>query len=162
MRKTGLLTALIICSFFSLTSASLIAQGFSDKVKNEISEALNRFNAAAQNASTDQIMSLFDDSENIIFIGSDSGEIWRGSEQIRGHLNSIFPEEHVNLEMDRIDIDYNNNTAWVFVDGSINISNDKGEKFQAPYRFTAILVKKGSEWKWRMFSGSTPGGYSSQ
>jgi hypothetical protein len=50
-------------------------------------------------------MSLFDDSENIMFIGSDSAEIWIGKDQ----------------------------TAWVLVDGSIHISSDSKEIFKAPF-----------------------------
>jgi hypothetical protein len=60
--------------------------------------------------------------------------------------------------MDRIDIDYNENTAWVFVDGYIIIVANTGEKFKAPYRFTGILVKKDNNWKFRLFNGSNPGG----
>jgi ketosteroid isomerase-like protein len=129
-----------------------------EKVKSEINLTLQRFNTAAQNSSTEKIMALFDESANIIFIGGDSAEIWKGSDQIRGHLNSIFPHESVTLQMDRIDIDFNENTAWVFVDGYIGIVTDKGEKFKAPYRFTAILVKKNNDWKFRLFNGSNPGG----
>jgi ketosteroid isomerase-like protein len=134
------------------------AQNASDRVKNEIAEALKLFNAAAQNANTDQMMALFDDSENIMFVGSDSAEIWKGQEQIRGHLNSIFPNESVSLEMNRIDIDHNKNTAWVVVDGAIIISLETGEKIKAPYRFTGIMVRKHNNWKWRLFNGSSPGG----
>ena len=48
-------------------------------------------------AGKSSMMSLFDNSENIMFIGSDSAEIWKGWEQVRGHLNSIFPDESVSL-----------------------------------------------------------------
>jgi len=43
------------------------------------------------------MMSLFDDSENIMFIGSDSAKIWIGKDQISGHFDSIFPKESVSL-----------------------------------------------------------------
>jgi uncharacterized protein (TIGR02246 family) len=137
-------------------SLPLHAQIISEKVKSEIYQTLQRFNTAAQNSNTEQLLELFDESANIMFIGGDSAEIWKGADQIRGHLNSIFPQESVNLQMDRVDIDYNENTAWVFVDGYIVIS-DKKEKFKAPYRFTGILVKKDSNWKFRLFNGSNPG-----
>jgi ketosteroid isomerase-like protein len=153
-----ILLHLVLLILFPALYYPASAQAPSEKVKNEILEALKRFNTAAQNANTDQMMQLFDESENIMFIGSDSAEIWRGKDQIKGHLNSIFPHESVSLEMNRIDIDYNNNTAWVFVDGAIKVSFDTGEKFNAPYRFTGVLVKKHKEWKWRLFNGSNPGG----
>jgi len=156
--KNSILLRFVFLLGFSIILNSVSAQNSSDKVKNEIAEALKLFNTAAQNANTDQMMSLFDDSENIIFVGSDSAEIWKGKEQIKGHLNSIFPNERVSLEMNRIDIDYNKNTAWVFVDGAIIISLGTGEKIKAPYRFTGIMVKKHNNWKWRLFNGSSPGG----
>jgi ketosteroid isomerase-like protein len=148
----------LLVFLFSVMSLSLHAQLNAEKVKSEINQTLQRFNTAAQNSNTEQIMTLFDESANIMFIGGDSAEIWKGADQIRGHLNSIFPQESVSLQMDRIDIDYNENTAWVFVDGYIGIETEKGEKFKAPYRFTGILVKKNNTWKFRLFNGSNPGG----
>jgi ketosteroid isomerase-like protein len=157
MRNSLLLRFAFLISFSLLLNAGS-AQNANDKVKKEITEALKLFNTTAQNANTDQMMSLFDDSENIMFTGSDSAEIWKGREQIRGHLNSIFQNEKVSLEMNRIDIDYIDNIAWVFVDGAIIISPVTGETIKAPYRFTGIMVKKHNNWKWRMFSGSSPAG----
>jgi hypothetical protein len=143
---------------FSVMSLSLHAQVSSESVKGEIIQTLQRFNTAAQSSSTDQLMALFDKTANIMFIGGDSAEIWKGDDQIRGHLNSIFPQESVSLQMDRVDIDFKESTAWVFMDGYIVILTNKGEKFKAPYRFTAILVKKNGDWKFRLFNGSNPGG----
>jgi ketosteroid isomerase-like protein len=156
--KNKWLIHLVIMLALTFAGYSSFAQGFSDAAKNEITLALKKFNTAAQNASTEQMMKLFDDSENIMFIGSDSAEIWKGKDQIRGHLNSIFPMESVSLDMNRVDIDGAGNIAWVFVDGAINITTEKGDKMKAPYRFSGVLVKKGHEWKWRMFSGSSPAG----
>ena len=156
--KKNIQLQLLFLFFISIISTSLIAQESPEKVKNEITLALQRFNNAAKNSNTDQLLALFDNSDNILFTGSDSAEIWKGKEQIKGHLNSIFPQESVWFDMNRIDIDHNGNTAWVFVDGYINITTDKGEKIKAPYRFSGILVKKNQDWKWRSFSGSSPAG----
>ncbi|MEI6575802.1 MAG: nuclear transport factor 2 family protein [Bacteroidota bacterium] len=154
----NILFQLVFLVPFSIFLSSASAQNSSGSVKNEISEALKLFNNAAKNANTDEMLSLFDDSENVMFIGSDSAEIWKGKEQIKGHLNSIFSNESVSLDMNRIDIDFNANTAWVFVDGAIVISLKTGEKIKAPYRFSGVLVKKANLWKWRLFNGSNPGG----
>ncbi|MEI6059888.1 MAG: nuclear transport factor 2 family protein [Bacteroidota bacterium] len=155
MKKHVLFQLIVL---FSLMSSTLQAQVNDEKVKSEINQTLQLFNIAAKNSDTEQLLALFDESANIMFIGGDSAEIWKGADQIRGHLNSIFPHESVSLQMDRVDIDYNENTAWVFVDGYIGIVTDKGEKFKAPYRFTGVLVKRGSNWKFRLFNGSNPGG----
>jgi hypothetical protein len=94
--KKSLLILLIFLS--SAMTLSLLAQEISEKVKSEINQTLQSFNTAAQNANTEQLMALFDNSANIMFIGGDSAEIWKGQNQIRGHLNSIFPHESVSLK----------------------------------------------------------------
>jgi ketosteroid isomerase-like protein len=154
--KKNVLSLIAIMFLFSAIFFPLSAQNLTEKAKGEISETLKLWNTAAKNSDTDQLMSLFDDSENIMLIGSNKGEIWKGKDQIKGHLISIFPQESVSWEMTRIDIDGNNNTAWVFVDGAIIISDKKGEPMKAPYRFTGIMVKIDKVWKWRLFDGSMP------
>lgn len=149
---------------FSLMSCSLsfpsivYGQQSSEKIKKEITQTLDSFYTAARKANTEGIMSLFDNSSNIIFIGGDSAEIWKGATKIRAHLNSMFPGETVALLMDRTDIDYNQNTAWVFADGKIIIAPTKGDPINGLYRFTAILIKRGNAWKFRLYNGSNPKG----
>jgi ketosteroid isomerase-like protein len=62
--------------------------------------------------------------------------------------------------MDCLEISHNGNTAWVFVDGEMKVAGktDGKQKFKVPYRFSAVLVKKGDRWVWRMFHGSNPSG----
>jgi ketosteroid isomerase-like protein len=154
--KKNISTIVLIMVLLYAMIYPIRAQNLSDNVKGEITEALKAWNTAAKNSDTEKLMSLYDDSENIMLIGSNKGEIWKGKDQIRGHLVSIFPQESVSWDMTRIDIDGNNNTAWVFVDGSIILSENKAEPIKAPYRFTGIMVKKNNVWKWRLFDGSMP------
>ena len=152
--KKGILLSLVL----SLSIPVLVsAQSETEKVKKEISKTLESFYSAAQKASTEEIISLFDTSPNIMFIGGDSAEIWKGADKIRGHLNSMFPDVKVTLLMERTDIDYNQNTAWVFADGRIIITPPEGEPMKAPYRFMAILVKKANFWKFTIYNGQNPG-----
>ncbi len=132
------------------------AQNKSEKVNAEISEVLNLWNSAAKNSNTDQALSLFDETDNIMLVGSDSGEVFKGKDQIRGWLNRLFKHNSFSWEMNRIDIDSFENTAWVFMDGFMVVSNDKGKTRKVPYRFTGIMVKKDNTWKWRLFNGSAP------
>jgi hypothetical protein len=60
--------------------------------------------------------------------------------------------------LNNLETAYNENTSSVFVVGYINIATDKREKYTAPYRFTAIQVKKNNNCKFRQFDGSNPGG----
>jgi ketosteroid isomerase-like protein len=137
-------------------SGLLKGQAPSAKVKTEITAALEQFNAAAKRANVDETLSLFDNTDDILLVGSDSGEIYKGKEQIRGWLAALFKHNSFAWEMNRIDIDCNGKTAWVFVDGAMVVTNSKGKIRKTPYRFTGIMVKKNKEWKWRLFNGSNP------
>lgn len=154
--KKNILHQTVLLILFSIIFNSLTAQIISEKVKSEIIEALKLWNAAAKNSNVDQFMSLYDNTDNIMLIGSDTAEIWKGKDKIRGHLTESFAHYSISWKMDRIDIDYNGGTAWVFVDGLMIINTDKGETIKNPYRFTGILIKKSGVWKWRLFHGSIP------
>ncbi len=156
--KKNLFLQFIFLILFATQFTSLSAQKSSEKVKAEITEALSIWNAAGKKANTDLAMEQFDNSENIMVIGSDSGEIYKGPVQIRGWLDAIFKHNKFTWEMNRIDVDYSGNTAWVFVDGFMIVTNDKGKIRKTPYRFAGILVKKKGEWKWKLFDGSIPRG----
>jgi hypothetical protein len=144
--------------FFAVIITSIQAQSVSEKDKAQITEALNLWNATAKSSDTDKCLSLFDDTENIMLIGSDKGEIFKGKDEIRGWLTRLFAHAGFSWEMDRIDIDSNGKTAWVFVDGSMIVTWDSGQTRKTPYRFTGIMVKKNNSWKWRLFDGSKPAG----
>jgi hypothetical protein len=154
--KKSILLPIVLLIFLSGIFNSLSAQMKSDKVNAEITEALKLWNTATKNANTDQAIALFDISDNIMVIGSDSGEVFKGKNQISGWLNAIFKHNSFSWEMNRTDIDYNENTAWIFMDGSMIVTNDKGKIRKTPYRFTGIMVRKKGEWKWRLFDGSIP------
>lgn len=151
-RKSALLFVVL---FVFLLSGSLKSQVLSDNVKTEITKTLELWNSTAKNSDLDKFMSFFDDNENILMVGSDSGEVFKGKEQIRGWLSQLFSFAGFSWEMNRVDIDWNENTAWVFIDGKMVIESKPGKVRKAPYRFTGIMVKKGNEWKWRLFNGSS-------
>ena len=155
-KKTLLLLTLLILIISNTLPAQIL--NVNDNVKGEITNVLKDWNAAAKSSDLEKSMSLFDDSENILLIGSDSGEVFKGKEQIRGWLSQLYSVAGFSWEMDRIDIDYNENTAWVFVEGRMVVEFKNGKMKKSPYRFTGIMVKKGNEWKWRLFNGSNPRG----
>ena len=157
MKKDRFLQSLFVILFSSLFT-SLAAQQTSGKVTGEISRALETWNAAAKSANVNQCMALFDDSENIMLIGSDKGEVNKGKNQVRDWLTKIFGFANFSWQMDSINIDSNDNTAWVFVEGKMIVEFKQGGNKVTPYRFTGILVKKKGEWKWRLFDGSIPRG----
>ena len=154
--KKNTLIKLVLLILFIVALNSLKAQTSSEKVHKEILETLKLWNTAASAANVDKAILLFDNSDNIMLIGSDSGEVYKGKDQIKGWLTQIFKNVSFSWEMNRIDIDYNGNTAWLFVDGLMIVKFNNGETFKKPYRFSGIMVKKKKTWKWRLFDGSEP------
>ena len=154
--KKNFLIQVVFMILFSVVFNSLSAQTSNDKLKGEITEALNLWNTACKNANLEQVMSMFDNADNIMVVGSADGEISKGKEEINKWLGQLFGFAGFSWEMNRIDIDNNRKTAWVFMDGKMIVSFHKGGQKITPYRFTGIMVKKKGVWKWRLFDGSVP------
>jgi len=158
-----ILIALICILFFTQTQAQTgkteNKQQDKNSIKKEITASLETWNNAAKSRNLKQFMDLYDASPDIMIVGSDSGEIYKGREQIEKWAAKLLSFASFSWDMKRIDIDANGNTAWVFIDGFMVVTNDKGHTRKFPYRFTGILVKVNDAWKWRLFNGSVPGGH---
>jgi ketosteroid isomerase-like protein len=155
MKKIHLIQVAFLIVFLVLSNA-VSAQKCSEKFKTEITKTLETWNTACKNANLEQVMSMFDNTENIMVVGSDKGEISKGKEEIINWVGKLFKNAGFSWEMNRIDIDNNGKTAWVFVDGKMIVNFHKGGQRITPYRFTGIMVKKNGAWKWRLFDGSVP------
>ena len=156
--KTKFLMNSVFTSIMLLFATAAFSQTSNKKVNTEINSALLTWNHAAKEADLKGFMNLFDDSENSMLVGSDSGEIFKGKAQISQWLSMLFKHNRFEWEMNTIHIDSYKNTAWVFVDGFMIVTNDKGKANKTPYRFSGVLVKQKHEWKWRIFDGSIPRG----
>jgi len=135
---------------------SVSAQKSSDKVRSEITRTLEIWNNAAKTANLENSLALFDNSTDIMLVGSANGEVSKGKDQVKEWLTQIFSFAGFSWEMNRVDIDSNGKTAWVFMEGKMIVKFHKGGTKITPYRFTGIMVKKKGEWKWRLFDGSVP------
>jgi ketosteroid isomerase-like protein len=131
----------------------------SDAVQAEIRSALQRWNDDAGRGDLTAFMSRFDDAADILLVGSDKGEVFKGRAQIEGWLGKLMAKNRFSWQMDRVDIGASGDTAWVFVDGAMIVRNAAGKVLvTTPYRFTGVLVKRGDGWAWRLFDGSVPAG----
>jgi ketosteroid isomerase-like protein len=154
--KKNIIPQIVFVILFSVMFNTLNAQSSSIKLQNEIKEALNLWNTACKNANLDQVMAMFDNSADIMVIGSAEGEISKGKDEIRKWLGGLFGLAGFSWEMNRTDIDCNGKTAWIFMDGKMIVDFKNGGKKITPYRFTGIMVNKKGIWKWRLFDGSVP------
>jgi uncharacterized protein (TIGR02246 family) len=138
-----------------LFASSTYAQGPSDE--QAIRAALARWNDRASHADLDGVMQQFDDAGEVLLVGSAPGEVYRGKAAIREWLGSLLSHDRFSWDLSNPVIDVNGDTAWVFVDGTMTVTDDKGGVMPSPYRFSGVLVKRKDAWKWRLFHGSVPG-----
>ncbi len=126
-------------------------------VKAEVRLALQRWSDLAGAGDLAAFMAQFDEGADLLVVGSDKGEVFQGRAAIEGWLGKLLAGNRFGWQMDRVDIDVNGDTAWAFVDGSMTVRAPGGKvRFTTPYRFTAVLVKRGDRWAWRLFHGSVP------
>jgi ketosteroid isomerase-like protein len=146
----------LLVVIFSVMFSSLAGQPSSGKVQSEIKETLTAWNTACKNADLDKVMSMLNNTDDIMVVGSADGEISRGRDEVKKWLTQIFGFAGFSWEMNRVEIDSNGKTAWVFVDGKMIVGFHKGGTKVTPYRFTGVLVKEKGVWKWSLFNGSVP------
>ncbi len=102
-------------------------------------------------------LSLFDDSDDVLLVGSDVGEVFRGRAAIAGFMKKLFALPFVfSFDMPDPVVRQEGGSAWVFVDGAMVRTGASGKVSRVRYRITAVLVKRGDGWRWQVFSGSSP------
>lgn len=130
-----------------------------EDTRKEIIKSLNRMNEMLATKDLQKVMSVYDDSDDIMVIGSDSGEVYIGRERVQKFMKMIVNAPFIfSFEMEPSTITIDNDRAWVFIDGKMIHSTPKGKVGKVPYRILAIMVKSHDEWKWKVFSGSIPRG----
>ncbi len=157
MKTTAVYAAVTAFLLVGCASARPTPSPPSDAVPAEIKSALERWNDDAGRGDLAAFMSQFDDSADILLVGSDKGEVFKGRAQIEGWLGKLMAKNRFSWRMDRVDISASGDTAWVFVDGAMIVKDAAGKVLvTTPYRFTGVLVRRGDGWAWRLFNGSVP------
>jgi len=129
-------------------------------VRVEVRQALEKFSDIAGRGKLAEFMSQFDDGADILLVGSDKGEVFKGRAAMEGWLGRLLASNRFSWQMDRVDIGHQHETAWAFVEGKMIVKDVAGKvQGTTPYRFTAVLVKKEDGWAWRLFHGSVPAGH---
>jgi len=146
--------AKLLCLLLGLWFASpALAQ---PSANADVLAALATWNDRASHADLDGLMALFDTTDDPILVGSAAGEVFRGRSAIRTWLSALLAHNTFSWDLSKAQAESNGTTAWVFVDGAMTVTGDKGEVIKTPYRFSGVLVKRHGTWKWAMFHGSIP------
>jgi uncharacterized protein (TIGR02246 family) len=119
-------------------------------------------NAACAARDLPAFMALFDDDDAVVFVGSAENEVFRGK-AAAGHFMQVLFELPFTFSFDLKDttIRQTGDTAWVFVDGHMIRTGDRGgtagKVVRDRYRFSIAMVRKDGRWRWQLFHGSVPG-----
>jgi uncharacterized protein (TIGR02246 family) len=104
-------------------------------------------------------MALFENSDDILLVGSDTGEIFSGRASISGFLKQLYALPFTfSFDMTNVTIRRKADNAWAFVDGAMVHTATDGKTTRRPYRFAVVMVKHSNAWRWQLFHGSVPGG----
>ncbi len=131
--------------------------GASLRENQEVQQTLAALNAATTQRDVAATMALFDDTDDIMLVGSDAGEVFKGRKILAAHLKEIYALPFVlSFDLPSVTVHVEGQTAWIFSEGTEVINEGEGKISRTPYRLTVCLVKRGEHWKWQVFSGSVP------
>jgi hypothetical protein len=126
-------------------------------VDAEIRVALEKFSDLAGRGDVQLFLSQFDEGADIMMVGSGKTQVFKGRGAIDEWLGQVFSQLRLSFQMNRVDISHQGETAWAFVEGTETARDLSGKVLSiSPYRFSAVLVKRGDVWVWRLFHGSSP------
>lgn len=159
---TKSMAACCMAAIFSLsgcTPPQPLSPPSAEQVPVEVRRALDHFSEVSGRGDLAAVLALFDDRADILLVGSDKGEVYQGRPAMQAWLGQLYQASGFSWQMDRVEISHHGETAWLFVEGKMNVRDKSNGKlrFSAPYRFTGVLVKRGDRWLWRLFHGSAPG-----
>lgn len=126
--------------------------------KTMIQKNLLVFAAYAKAKDTDSMLSMFDNSDDIMLVGTDSSEVKRGRKEIKDLLQVALGKPYIiNWDFNNAEVFTSNQVAWAFVNNSVILLNKDGSEIRIPYRLTSVWIKNGKDWKLKFFNGSIPG-----
>jgi ketosteroid isomerase-like protein len=147
---------LVVCAGSLLPTPGSALAATADDVA--IRAGLDTLNAAMARRDVPAVMALFDDNDDILLVGSDTGEVFHGRSAVAGFIKALCGLPFVfSFEMPDVTTRRTGRSAWVFVDGAMVHSRDNGKVTRSPYRFSVAMVQRGRAWRWQVFHGSVPG-----
>jgi ketosteroid isomerase-like protein len=126
-------------------------------VKDVVDAFEGLIDALARRRDADAAAELYATDGDVTFWGSTVDEIAIGPKAVASLLHEIT-ESPTQLtptwEPHRVHVE--GDVAWVNAVGELRVENPGQEPRLAPYRITAVLVRRNGAWRWHTFSGSEP------
>jgi ketosteroid isomerase-like protein len=102
-------------------------------------------------------MALFEDDDDIMLLGSDAGEVFRGRAEVGGFLKRLYGLPFTfAFDMPNATVRRKGHHAWLFADGAMVHKRADGSETRRPYRIVLVMKRHDDAWRWQLFSGSVP------
>lgn len=102
------------------------------------------------------VLAEFIPGDDVLLVGSESGEIAKGRQHLEAFFARIFAREVTfSWEWERIEASQAGDLAWFFAEGWVVLSSLQGQR-KSPYRVSGVLERHGERWLWRQYHGSEP------
>lgn len=158
MRFTAIQKLLPLLTFIIMACNEPPKSDSSKQIEGIIQENLIQMSKYAMKKESDSILGMFDESDEILLVGSDSSEVRHGKKEIGKLIKEVMAKPYlIHWDFSGSSIYTTENVAWAFSNKTIVLEDDKGGKITSPYRLTSVWVKRGSKWKLKLFNGSVPG-----
>ncbi|HNC23708.1 MAG TPA: nuclear transport factor 2 family protein [Opitutaceae bacterium] len=159
-RRGSALVLVLLFGLFAMGCAT-VAPTPEAKAREEaaVRSTLTRMNEVLAKRDKAGFMALFDDSDEIMIIGSDVGEVCKGRKGVEGFIKWIYSQKFTfAFDLKEVAVHQEGDFAWVYEDGNMLHVRTDGKVTKIPYRFALTMVKRGDQWRWQLFHGSIPRG----
>lgn len=151
---TGMLVALLAgCATTNRTPAP---------DEQAIRDTLKVLNSSLAARDIDDFMGLFEHSDDILLVGPDPGQVYRGWDAIRHYMIEVFHLPFTaSFDLQDAMVRQNGDSAWVYVGGpalrTVDHGPSGGMMTHEPWRYTVVMVREDGRWRWQLLHGSIAG-----
>ena len=129
------------------------------KEQAAIRATLARLNEVLAKRDKEGFLALFDETDDVMVVGSDVGEVAKGRKGLQGFIKWIYSQRFTfAFDLKEVVVHQEGDFAWVFTEGNMQHVKKDGAVTNIPYRFALTMVKRGDKWRWQLFHGSIPRG----
>lgn len=113
--------------------------------------------ALTKDRDADAAIALYAEDDDVMFWGSTEDEIASGPADVAELLRAItVSPTQVTSSWHERPTTVVGDVAWVNAVGQVRVENPGQPLKIAPYRITAVFVRRDGAWRWHTFSGSEP------
>jgi hypothetical protein len=114
--------------------------------------------AAFATGDVDTVLARFVPDDDVIYAGSEAGEVAVGTVALRLLLEDLFArDERYSWRSDEVHVAAGSAGFAVLADATLFVDPvAEGERERFPYRVSGVLEAHGGDWRWRVCQGAEP------